>query len=360
MKIPLFREHRGFTLIELLIVISIIAILMGLILPAVQKTRMAAARTKSADNLRQMGLAFHGFNDVKTYLPPTSDWDPPLPSIPVGTPSNQIRVNPTGAYGSAFFHLLPFIEQGSLYSSSYTQTPRIKWYRLTYSTNITSLSINGGTSVTTTVGITAKTTGANASSVSAYWGPSLFTGSWTGTNPTPDIFVSSLDPGSSPGNGLSSYLLNGTLLDRYFSVGAIPDGSSNTILVTEGYSSPTSTSLGTRTMNWSGAYPTSTTNPVPISGSNSEFISSSGQVTASVATATNLGAPSFRLLAGQTFQAMPPPSSYDASIPQGFSPNSIQVLLADGSVKSVGSGVSPVTWGAALTPDKGDNMGDDW
>src|SRR5262245_7107391 len=100
-------RRRGFTLIELLVVIAIIAILIGLLVPAVQKVRESANRIQCINNLKQLGLAAHNYHDTQKHLPPAIGYYPPA----------------SGAFGNYFFHLLPYVEQEPLYKSSLGLVP---------------------------------------------------------------------------------------------------------------------------------------------------------------------------------------------------------------------------------------------
>ena len=112
---PSRAERRGFTLIELLVVIAIIAILIGLLLPAVQKVRAAAARIQCANTIKQIGLALHNYEGVNKVFPPayvTADTrgNGTASGIAYG---DQYRNGPSGLAWGVF--LLPYLEQENLY-----------------------------------------------------------------------------------------------------------------------------------------------------------------------------------------------------------------------------------------------------
>ncbi len=210
------QKRRGFTLIELLVVIAIIAILIGLLLPAVQKVRDAAARMKCSNNLKQMGLALHNYHDVNG-------------KFPNGIVSSGDAYHP---YWSWMAQMMPFYEQDNLYKQADT------WAHGT--TTAYQFWPWGGfwispmTPANPALGVSVKTLICPSDSRQEI----LLTGTQAGIYPSSNVaFTGYLaSAGSAEGNevyagtGQSNGILFWTSQTR---MGDITDGTSNTLLVGE-------------------------------------------------------------------------------------------------------------------------------
>jgi prepilin-type N-terminal cleavage/methylation domain-containing protein len=292
------RLRSAFTLIELLVVIAIIAILIGLLLPAVQKVRDAAARTQSTNNLKQMTLATHNCNDTFKLLPPAVGGFPYTYNVQASPPATT----PPAYQGTVFYFLLPYIEQQNLYN----QIPQ-------YSFNNT--------------GQVVKT----------YVAP--------GDPSVPATGISNFNNFGTTGQlGATSYFANAFVFqllpnfNNYWSTpqARIPatmnDGTSNTIGFAEHFGNCQQAAYA-----WS--------NSNPASGG-----WSAGNANPYLPFIINFTQPQI----GATIATCNFPQC------QGFSAGGILVSLMDGSVKLVSQGVTNYSWSAALTPSGGEVFDSSW
>jgi prepilin-type N-terminal cleavage/methylation domain-containing protein len=296
------RRWRGFTLIELLVVIAIIAILIGLLLPAVQKVREAAARAKCSNNLKQLSLAC--VNMADTYsgkLPPSIGLYPTTVATNVGAEGN--------GDGGIFMHLLPFIEQNNLYKASF---------------------------------IAAGAPGADDRNG--------FKGTYTQwSDPIKNAVVKTLVCPSDPTQdearkARASYGVNGLIFRHNYQwngVGlktfpaSISDGTSNTIFFTEKLAQCKDNKLPEE--RWDNYWPD----------------------WGPIISTTDLPYPTG---AAAIFQPTPRGVPADCQGVRASSPHTggINAALGDGSVRFVANGVNPDTWWAAMTPDQGEILGNTW
>jgi prepilin-type N-terminal cleavage/methylation domain-containing protein len=303
------RRRPAFTLLELLVVIAIIAVLIGLLLPAVQKVRESAARAQSLNNLKQMALACHSCNDAHGKLPPGVGWFPG--TVPVNT-------TPSGR-GTVFYFLLPYLEQDNLYR------------------NTGGLSSNAGPAVVPVFlapnDPTAPADGLLNNKYNARLGATSYAanclvfGGDKATAMSTYLNVNNPDPGVDDHANVS--------------VAAIPrtfrDGTSHTILFMEKYAACEVDGQHT----WA---------------NDSEF-------TGGAAARGGTGYDShWTPLQQHLFAPQLSPTRADASCnrPQTFSAAGICVGLADGSTRLVSGSVSDLTWRLALLPDDGQAMPADW
>jgi prepilin-type N-terminal cleavage/methylation domain-containing protein len=351
-------RRKGFTLIELLVVIAIIAVLIALLVPAVQKVREAAARTQSANNMRQMGIAMHSYNDNKKTLPPSFGWSP--------KPTSSLKYSPEGAHGTAHFHILPYVEQEPVYkasrarvfSFSYTGPPSKTSYSYQYNDKTYGYKYDYTLNYTATPSSMFVPGG-----VTAYWGNRVTT--------AVALYMAEHDPSlTSTGYPYTSYIVNGELLDEPRAIHAIADGSSNTVLIAEGYSNcngSRSDASGGYTYSyrygqWNMSYEYAYTYNLTYTWTGTYYKSIYPSGTTTYSYSYSYGAPKFNAVSGRTFQVRPNyyGGECDGSVPQGLSSGSLQVVLGDASVRGLAQGMSATTWRAAVTPNGSESMGSDW
>ncbi len=309
------RPRRpGFTLIELLVVIAIIAILIGLLLPAVQKVRDAAARTQCMNNFKQIGLAAHNYVDTNKTLPPAF--------VRASTKTSRAFID-----GSWVVNILPYVEQDALKRSVDNSTAtEDQYYAITYKQAPPKIFIN-------------PTDAANSNG--AYTDGPWDTYSVTGY--------------------VANYLATGAVVlkngqpvrQNLLEITQIGDGTSNTLLYTERVTVCLKNPQPHRA-DYSGDY----YNIAP-------YANTDWWQWMPVINYWPTPSASYVLTGAATkFQDNPTWNSRSATCDYRLasSPRAsgIMVCMGDGSVRMVSSGVSGQTWWAAMTPNGGEVLGSDW
>jgi len=356
-------SRHAFTLIELLVVIAIIAVLIGLLLPAVQKVREAAARASCMNNFKQIGLAFHNYADANTVMP--NAWKQQWQNFANGASTGGIT-NGDRHIVTMFYQILPFIEQQALYNAGQSST------NATLNTN----GIREDSAVSSVAGIKVK----------PYQCPSDGGPFDSGWHPRASFYQGYLHQQTTPptdpalGNYASNVMVFDPQGDRAL-VGSMPDGTSNTVAIGHrlrwcdaatywggagdgAFTWATLQSIfeggpggGLRDLNTFGnpSYNQlacaragiAATSPYPLGTTQNN----SGIYNARMDFYQNSTIP---------FWVQPPAGTCHPEAPSSPHANGIICGLGDGSARFVTRAVSGTTWRNACIPDDGGVLGSDW
>ena len=335
---PHQQQVHGFTLLELLVVIAILAVLVGLLLPAVQKSREAAARAQSMNHLRQIDLAMMGYaNDHAELLPPLTDFAPGI--------ARGLGVK------SLFYHLLPYVEQENLYHCFDPSRPNSYYDPSTVHPGLGSVSLKTFLSPADASAPLGATVNVSVRVVPAP--PAPYQADFQTRYAT------------------CSYAANGMVFgcNHASLTASICDGTSNTIAFAEraqycnGQSSPSNLwpvgwiiaqvpafAFRPHLGHWNGK---NTGQFVPVQplqlDGRGRVIGLAPGPAGTISTTKPV-----------PFQAAPAPGTCDSTLPQSPHASGMLTALLDGSVRTVAPSISQYTFWSAATPNCGEVLASDW